>query len=209
MNDIVDLDKTNDSELIMLYREDDEDAKNMLFYKYKFIIDILIKKYGNWLSSLKVDYQELYSECAVGFSDALFSFQEDKDSSLPTFITLCVERRINGVIRKYSRDKYKVLQDTYSLDFLYDEKNAALIDTISDESTHDPLKNMSEQEEYEELIHQIEKVLTKQEYEVFALKSRGFDYQEIAHILERNPKQIDNTIQRIKTKIKNLLLTKN
>ena len=40
-----DIINTNDNELIMLYRENDEDAKNILFYKYKFIIDILIKKY--------------------------------------------------------------------------------------------------------------------------------------------------------------------
>ena len=205
MNDLIDLDKTNDNELIMLYREEDEDAKNMLYYKYKFIIDVLIKKYGNWLSSLKVDYQELYSECAVGFSDALRSFQEDKDSSLPTFITLCVERRLGGVIRKYSRDKYKVMQDSYSLDFFYDDKNAALIEQLSDENNNDPLKNMAEEEEYAELIKNIKYSLTSKEYEVFVLKSRGFDYQEIAHILNKNPKQIDNTMQRIKTKIKNLI----
>ena len=205
MIDIDELEKTNDSELLMLYRENDEDAKNMLFYKYKFIIDVLIKKYGNWLSSLKIDYQELYSECTVGFSDALYCFQEDKDSSLPTFITLCVERRISGIIRKYSRDKYKVMQDTYSLDFFYDEKNAALIDAISDKNNNDPLKNMAEEEEYSELIKNIKDSLTSKEYEVFVLKSRGFDYQEIAHILDKNPKQIDNSIQRIKTKIKNLI----
>ena len=208
MNDLIDLDKTNDNELIMLYREEDEDAKNMLCYKYKFIIDVLIKKYGNWLSSLKVDYQELYSECAVGFSDALRSFQEDKDSSLPTFITLCVERRLGGVIRKYSRDKYKVMQDSYSLDFFYDDKNAALIEQLSDENNNDPLKNMAEEEEYAELIKNIKYSLTSKEYEVFVLKSRGFDYQEIAHILNKNPKQIDNTMQRIKAKIKNLINTK-
>ncbi len=208
MNDLIDLDKTNDNELIMLYREEDEDAKNMLYYKYKFIIDVLIKKYGNWLSSLKVDYQELYSECAVGFSDALRSFQEDKDSSLPTFITLCVERRLGGVIRKYSRDKYKVMQDSYSLDFIYDDKNAALIEQLSDENNNDPLKNMAEEEEYAELIKNIKYSLTSKEYEVFVLKSRGFDYQEIARILNKNPKQIDNTMQRIKTKIKNLINTK-
>ena len=39
------LDNTNDSELLMLYYENDEDAKNLLFHKYKFIIDILIKKH--------------------------------------------------------------------------------------------------------------------------------------------------------------------
>ena len=205
MNDLVDLEKTNDNELIMLYREDDEDAKNMLYYKYKFIIDVLIKKYSNWLSSLKVDYQELYSECAVGFSDALRSFQEDKDSSLPTFITLCIERRLGGVIRKYSRDKYKVMQDSYSLDFFYDDKNASLIEKLSDGSSNDPLKNMAEEEEYVELIESIKYSLTDKELEVFVLKIRGFDYQEIARILNRNPKQIDNTMQRVKAKIKSLI----
>ena len=164
MIDLDELEKTNDSELIMLYREDDEDAKNMLFYKYKFIIDILIKKYQHWLNALKIDFQELYSECTVGFSDALYCFQEDKDSSLPTFITLCIERRISGIIRKYSRDKYKVLQDTYSLDFIYDDSNGSLIETISDEYHHDPLKNMAEEEEYNELIFKIKKELTKKEY---------------------------------------------
>ncbi len=208
MIDLDELEKTNDSELIMLYREDDEDAKNMLFYKYKFIIDILIKKYQHWLSALKIDFQELYSECTVGFSDALYCFQEDKDSSLPTFITLCVERRISGIIRKYSRDKYKILQDSYSLDFIYDDNSASLIETISDECNQDPLKNMAEKEEYDELILKIKKSLTNKEYEVFVLKSRGFDYQEIARILGKNPKQIDNSIQRIKTKIKKLLNTK-
>ena len=208
MIDLDELEKTNDNELLMLYREDDEDAKNMLFYKYKFIIDILIKKYQHWLSALKIDFQELYSECTVGFSDALYCFQEDKDSSLPTFITLCVERRISGIIRKYSRDKYKILQDSYSLDFIYDDNNGSLIETISDEYNHDPLKNMAEEEEYNELIIKIKKELTKKEYEVFVLKSRGFDYQEIARILDKNPKQVDNSIQRIKTKIKNILNTK-
>ena len=128
-----------------------------------------------------------------------------KDSSLPTFITLCIERRLNGVIRKYSRDKYKIMQDSYSLDFIYDDNNGSLIETLSDENNTDPLKNIAEQEEYDELIKEIKKVLTNKEYEVFVLKSRGFDYQEIAHILNKNPKQIDNTIQRIKIKIKNIL----
>lgn len=205
MIDLDELAKTNDSELIMLYRENDEDAKNMLFYKYKFIIDILLKKYQHWLSALKIDYQELYSECTVGFSDALYCYQEDKDSSLSTFITLCIERRLNGVIRKYSRDKYKIMQDSYSLDFIYEDKNASLIEKLSDENNDDPLKNMAEQEEYDELIQNIKKTLTKKEYEVFVLKSRGFDYQEIARILDKNPKQIDNSIQRIKIKIKKIL----
>lgn len=202
------IENTNDSELIMLYREDDEDAKNILFYKYKFIIDILIKKYSKYLTSLNIDYQETYSECTVGFSDGLKSYQEDKNASLATFITLCVERRIGNIIRKYNREKYKGLQETYSLEYFYDNSDMRLIDIISDDYEHDPLKNITEEEGYQELVKNIRNKLTEKEYEVFVLMIRGLSYIEIAEILNNTPKQIDNTIQRIKSKIKNLINNK-
>lgn len=196
---------TNDNELIMLYHEENEDAKNILFYKYKFIIDILIKKYSKYLTSLNIDYQEIYSECAVGFSDGLRSFQEDKSASLATFITLCIERRLGNIIRKYNREKHKGLQDTYSLDYIYEINDTRLMDFISDDYEHDPLKNITEEEGYNELVNSIKDKLTDKEYEVFVLMVRGLSYIEIAKILNNTPKQIDNTIQRIKNKIRNLV----
>ncbi len=199
------LKNTNDNELIMLYREEDEDAKNILFYKYRFIIDILIKKHLKYLTSLNIDYQEIYSECTVGFSDGLRSYQEDKSASLATFITLCIERRLGNIIRKYNRDKYKALQDTFSLDYIYSEKDTRLMDLLSDDYEHDPLKNITEQEGYLELVNSIKDKLTEKEYEVFVLMVRGLSYIEIAKILNNTPKQIDNTIQRVKSKIRNII----
>jgi len=199
------INNTNDNELIMLYHEENEDAKNILFYKYKFIIDILIKKHQKYLTSLNIDYQEIYSECAVGFSDGLRSYQEDKTASLPTFITLCIERRIGNIIRKYNREKYKGLQETYSLDYIYSDTDTKLIDLLSDDYEHDPLKNITEEEGYNELVNNIKMKLTEKEYEVFVLMVRGLSYVEIAKILNNTPKQIDNTIQRLKTKIKNII----
>lgn len=200
----IDLEKTNDYELIMLYREDDEYAKNILYLKYKFIIDILIKKYQKIIIVLNIDMQEVYSECAVGFSDSLRSFQDDKDSTLPTFISLCVERRLNDLIKKYSREKYKIINDTYSLDYFYEKFGRPLMDVLSDNS-NEPLGTMMEEEEYKELLEGIEKILSKKEHNVFNFMLKGFDYKQIAKILGETPKQIDNTMQRIKNKIKKLL----
>lgn len=198
---------TNDNELIMLYHEENEDAKNILFYKYKFIIDILIKKYNKYLIGLNIDYQEIYSECTVGFSDGLRSYQDDKSASLATFITLCIERRIRNIIRKYNRDKYKGMQETYSLDFIYNETETSLLESISDDE-YDPLRNITEQEGYEELVKSIKDKLTEKEYDVFVLMLNGHSYVEIAKILNNTPKQVDNTMQRLKHKIKNLIENK-
>jgi len=202
------INNTNDNELIMLYHEENEDAKNILFYKYKFIIDILIKKHSKYLTSLNIDYQEIYSECTVGFSDGLRNYQEDKSTSLATFITLCIERRLGNIVRKYNREKHKGLQDTYSLDYIYEESDTKLMDFISDDYEHDPLKNITEEEGYNELVSSIKDKLTNKEYEVFVLMVRGLSYIEIAKILGNTPKQIDNTIQRIKNKIRNLIQKK-
>ena len=201
------LDCTNDSELLMLYQENDEDAKNLLFHKYKFIIDILIKKHLKFFNTLNIDLQEVYSECNVGFSDGLKNYISDKNTSLPTFITLCIERRLKKIIRKYSTGKYKTISSAYSLDFLYDENNS-LIDNLED-FEYDPMKNIEEEESYNEFVKEIKNGLSEYEYEVFLLMIQNIDYKEIAKILYKTPKQIDNTIQRIKIKIKKLRIEKN
>jgi len=195
---------TNDNELIMLYREDDEDAKNILFLKYKFIIDILIKKHIKIINALNIDMQEVYSECTVGFSDGLRSYQDDKDTTLPTFITLCIERRLNTLLKKYNREKYKVIHDSYSLDYFYEQFKRPLIEILTD-TKNEPLINMTEDEEYKELVNEIKRTLSIKENKVFDFMIKGFNYQQIAKLLDNSPKQIDNTIQRIKVKIKNIL----
>lgn len=204
----IDLDNTNDYELIMLYRENNEDAKNILYLKYKFIIDILIKKYLKLIHVLNIDMQEVYSECSVAFSDALNNFQEDKDATLPTFLTICIERRLLCLIKKYNREKYKVLNDTYSLDYYYEELGKPLMDVLTD-NTNEPLGTITEEEEYNELIKEIKISLSKKENDVFSLMVSGFDYKQIAKILKETPKQVDNSIQRIKLKIKSILNERN
>ncbi len=199
-----DIKNTNDSELIMLYHEEDEIAKDILYMKYKFIIDLLIRKYNNILKNLNVDYQEIYSECSVGFSDGLASYKEDREASLPTFITVCIERRIKGIIRKYSQAKYKAIADNYSLYFKFAD-GSELIDVLSDNFQNDPLKNITDNENYQELVLKIKKLLTKNEWDVFILMAKNFNYQEIAKILNKKPKQIDNAMQRVKIKIRRIL----
>lgn len=195
----------SDGELYSLICESDEDAKDLLFVKYKYIIDIVIKKYAFSAMKYGFEYKDLYQEALVGFSDALQSYQEDKNSSMATFITLCVDRRLQNTIRKAGRIKNKVLLESLSLDHVYEEYNIPLREVISDNNLHDPLTNITKDEEFDELLEFIEKSLSSSEYEVYKLLIAGLSYNEIAKILEKSPKQIDNAIQRIKNKVKEIL----
>ena len=189
----------------MLINEENEEAKDILFEKYQYIIDIILKKYSYVASRMGVDFKELYSEALVGFSDALVSYEDDKHASMATFISLCVNRRVQKLIQKSGTIKNKIIQESYSLDHVYDEYGIPLIEMISDNSLNDPLSNMTKKEEYEELIDSIKKELSEFEYEVFTLLINNLDYNTIALILNKTPKQIDNTIQRIKAKVKLIL----
>lgn len=195
----------SDSELFMLVSEENEEAKDMLFEKYSYIIEIVLKKYSYVASRMGIDYKELYSEALFGFSDALANFQDDKDATLATFISLCINRRLQKTIIKASTTKNRVLQESYSLDHVYENFGLPLVELLSDNNENDPLSNMTKEEDYKELLNQIKVSLSESETEVFNLMINNLDYNEIALILDKTPKQIDNTMQRIKHKTKEIL----
>lgn len=194
----------NDSELYLLVCEENEEAKDILFDKYKYIIDIIIKKYIMSANALNIEYNDLYQEALVGFSDALASYKEDK-ASLATFITLCVERRLQKIIIKQGRLKNKVMQESLSLDQVYEKYQIPLKDIISDNGKSDPLISIANDEGLKELEIMIKAKLSASEYNVYSLMINGFSYIEIAKILNKNPKQIDNAMQRIKSKVRKIL----
>ncbi len=195
----------SDDELYSLICEENDDAKDMLFLKYKYIIDIEIKKYAYSAMKYGFEYKDLYQEALVGFSDALTSYQEEKNSSLATFITLCVDRRLQNTIRKAGRIKNRVLLESLSLDHVYEEYDIPLKEIISDNNLNDPLTNITKDEEFDELLDFIEKSLSSSEYEVYKLLISGMNYADIAKVLNKSTKQIDNAIQRIKSKVKEIV----
>ena len=58
------------------------------------------------------------------------------------------------------------------------------------------------EEEANQLIGEIKTVLTDFEMQVFELMIYSFSYREIASILDKDIKQVDNAMQRIKLKVK-------
>lgn len=193
-----------DNELVNLVCENSEEARDMLYEKYSYIVDIVCNKYKKSAYYLSADMQELRQEALLGFSDALVSFNQDESASLHTFITLCVERRVRNYVRKNDTHKMKILREVYSLEYQYDEDSAPLMDTIGDDSQN-PLHTLEEKETIKELKEKIDHLLSPSEKEVYELIINEFSYEDIASILNKTPKQVYNTAQRIRVKIKEIL----
>ena len=197
-----------DEQLIDLVHENSEEAKSVLFDRYKDKIDYLIRKYTIVAKTLGIDIKDLNQEALVGFTDAILNYIPGKEASLSTYICLCVERKIKKACIKASTNKHQAMKDTLSLDYTYDDINLPLKELIEDVDS-DPLIKITEQERYEELLEKIRSSLTDNELPVFELMILGLGYKDIAEVLDKESKQIDNAIQRIKGKIKKILDERN
>ena len=195
----------SDNELIMMVNEEDDNAKEILYTKYRFIVSYYVKKYSKIALTLGMDLRDLNQEALVGFSDALYSYRESEEASLKTFISICVERRIQTIILKASRKKNQLLNNALSLEHIYSCFDSTLADIISDNNENDPLVQMTRKERYNKIIKEIDTSLSSGEKDVFNLMLDGFDYKQISDILSISAKSADNTIQRVKQKIKDII----
>ena len=156
----------NDIELTQMVCENNEDAKDFLYEKYHYIIDIIISKYKKTIYALGMDINEVRQEAMLGFTDALIKYTDSKETSLPTFISLVVERKIQNAVRKAETQKNKIHNEAYSLEYDYETFNRPLEEIIGD-STKDPLRKLESEENYKELTKKINSFLIFRNYYIY------------------------------------------
>lgn len=193
----------NDNELVAYAKENNEDAKNIIYEKYKYIIKILANKYKKSAYVLGIEENDLEQEAMIGFVGAIYTYNESK-SSLKTYISLCVERQIYTTLKKANTLKNKINNEALSLEYDYGEETK-LVDILSDNNLNDPLDNIIINEKNNEFIDKIKDSLSDSEKMVFSLMLAGHNYKQIAQILDITPKQVDNARNRIRNKARKIL----
>lgn len=195
----------DEQEIISLMNEDDENIRNIIYEKYSFLVDVILNKYQNAIKYSKINIQDVRCEALYGFSDGINSFSNEKDTSLKTFLYLCIERRVLNCIRNNMSNKIKILKDSLSLEYSSDNDKLSLSELIGDDNKFNPLNNIVDKETYKEIYLIAKNNLSNFEFTVFNYMINNFSYIEIASLLNKSPKQIDNAMQRIKGKMKTLI----
>lgn len=190
----------NDYELIDFIAEGNEEANNIIIEKYTPLINSIANKMMKYCKNNGIDYNDLKQEGFIGLNDAITHFSDRKNVLFYTYAKKCIERRIVSSLVSASRLKYKALNDSISFD---DESN--FLDKMLKDDSNNPELIIENNEIEEKLIKDIKKKLTDYEEQVFELMLSNFSYREIADILDKNPKAIDNAIQRIRLKVKEAL----
>lgn len=194
----------NDYELLYLVSENNEDAKDIFFKKYKPVVEMKAKRLYPYVKNKGYELSDLIQEGMIGLSQAINDYKEQKNVQFATFASVCIERQISTFVRNITRQKHKILNDSVSIDSTTDKKGRPLMEIIFDDKNRNPEDSLIESSEESELKEKVKKVLSEKEYEVFGLRMQGFSYQEMACLLNTTTKAIDGTMSRIKNKIINI-----
>ncbi|MCR4787389.1 MAG: sigma-70 family RNA polymerase sigma factor [Lachnospiraceae bacterium] len=184
-------DKYSDEQLLRMRREKDDGITDYLMIKYKN----LVRSRAGSMYILGADQEDLIQEGMIGLYKAIRDFSPEKDARFITFASLCVSRQMYTAIQSADRMKNLPLNSYVSI---YEED-------FQEEGGANPEDVFLDKERVKQIEGAFEKELSSLEIKVLELHLVGMDYHEIAQILGKTDKSVDNALQRIKTKLKKAL----
>ena len=185
--------KTNDSELIMLIKENNEEAHVALNEKYYVIINKIINSYSEDLKWLSINIDELKESCYTLFNRAVEEYNPFNKASFNTYINLIIKRKIKKTIIKAI-----ILKKN---DPVYINKDIFDIEERCNIKISDPLEDMCIKEKYHDIFDVIKNKLNNKELAILSLLLDGRTYKDIAYIVTSDYQNVYRKIQQIKRKI--------
>ena len=188
----MDLKQCSDEELIVRYRDGDTDAMDFIFERYKH----LVRKKAKAMFLAGGDNDDLIQEGMIGLFKAIRDFCLDKDSSFFHFAGLCIHRQLYSAIEASNRKKHQPLNSYLS--FFEQGAEGSIGFTSS------PEQLVIEQEVSRELWNRVNSRLSPMEKQVLLFYLDGKNYMQIAGLMKKSPKSVDNALQRIRQKIRQM-----
>jgi len=188
-----------DEDLLGKANSGDNYALEKLINRYKNIVRNKAKAYF----LIGADREDIIQEGMIGLYKAIRDYRTDKFASFRGFAELCITRQIITAVKTATRQKHIPLNSYISLNKpTYDEESErTLFDIVIEEVVTDPEQLIINKEEFYDIEMKIKELLSDMEKEVLYLYLNGKSYQEIAKIMDKQVKSIDNALQRVKKKM--------
>lgn len=188
----------SDEELITRAKNGDSEVLDYLMEKYKG----LVKNKARTMYLIGGENDDLIQEGMIGLFKAVRDFQPGRDASFQTFARVCVERQMYNAIKNSNRQKHQPLNSYISLS---GEKEGNE-DPLKDMWVENPESIIIDRENVRNLEKEISSALSPMENQVLKLYLNGSGYTEIARILKKSPKSVDNALSRIRGKIREKMM---
>lgn len=196
-----------DEQLLLKIKSGDGVALDQLINKYKNFVRAKAKTYF----LVGADKEDIVQEGMIGLFKAIRDFKDDKLVSFKSFAEICVTRQIITAIKTATRQKHMPLNSYVSLNkpVFEEDGERTLMETINHDTVSDPEMLFISKEELNRIECKINEILSPLELEVLHFYLQGKSYQQIALVLNKEVKSIDNALQRVKKKIEKFLVESN
>ena len=188
----------SDEQVVSIAQGGNEEALDFILHKFR----PQVARKANSYFLAGADKDDIIQEGMIGLFKAVRDFKPDKDAAFRSFAELCITRQIITAVKSASRLKHSPLNSYISLDKPIQDDNydATLLDIIASGQASNPEEIIIKRENREQVEIKMEEVLSSFECSVLGYYLKGKSYNEIAAYLNRDPKSIDNALQRIKKK---------
>ena len=186
---MIDYKDFSDEELICRLRAGESSIEEYLLEKYK----PFVKSKSRALFLVGGDKEDLIQEGMIGLFKAIRDYNPENGAPFAAFAKLCVERQIYTAIEAAGRMKNAPLNTYISLS----EESETLMDGGIEDA-------VIEKTSFQQMYLDAQAHLSRMEKEVLSFFLEGKEYTEIAEILGKTDKSIDNALQRIKSKIRKI-----
>ena len=189
----------SDEELIEALRKGDTEIADYLMEKYK----PLVRKKTNAMYLIGGENEDLIQEGMIGLFKAIRDYKEEKETSFFSFAELCISRQLYSALESSNRKKHMPLNTYVSFSNTEGDNGLSLEELLTGQVLS-PEQMLIEQEGQKEFASNLKTKLSSMEKKVLYLYLEGYTYLQIAEHMEKSPKSIDNTLQRIRGKVKQL-----
>lgn len=195
-------DGISEEEIVYLAKNGDDLATEYIVKKYMDFVRIKFKSY--FLAG--ADHDDVLQEGMIGLYKAIRDFDKEKKVMFRTFAELCITRHIITAVKSSTRKKHLPLNGYVSLD--KPETDYTYFESTNfwrEQESLDPEQIMIEKENVNGMKGKINKNLSPFEAQVLMYYLNGYSYVKIAELLDKEPKSVDNALQRIKKKLEKFL----
>jgi RNA polymerase sporulation-specific sigma factor len=204
---VIKYDTMTDEEIVERIQNGEQPAIDYLMEKYKY----LVRSKAKALFLIGGDKDDLIQEGMIGLYKAIRDYQSGKDNSFFNFADLCVSRQIYSAIKASNRKKNIPLNTYISLyapaygENGDTEDKESLVDIIHQKYISNPEELVIDKENTSMIEYELVRRLSDLEKQVLGLYMQDLKYIQIAEVLGKEPKTIDNALTRIKTKLNQVL----
>ena len=185
----------SDEELCARAAAGEREAEEALVKRYNRLVRQITRPY--FLAG--GDSDDLIQEGMLGLMKAVREFDRSKEASFRTFAEVCIRNRVYSVLRAAAREKHSPLNHSISIETPFFESNSYTAINGHD-AQENPEDLMIRRENRSHDLLRINQQLSALEGRVLSLFLDGLTYAEIAQVLHKPPKSVENAVQRIRRK---------